>query len=216
MSKLFHDTIILYSLWYSGPLNAVLDAQAQAATTTINFLQTFAMFPNGSMKMIEFTYSATNATSGQLYDTKMYVPLITILPVPFIRVSAVATSLQLHEDSVYVHVVFDGMVMVCVCDCLQVAELTIEFNAKITSVVSETSDKTETDTGSKSTRDWWWWWSTPRSAGTFSTTTKSKSSKEATSEFSLNIVCRAVQDEMPAGLKKMLSILEEAIRHVDT
>jgi hypothetical protein len=94
--------------------------------------------------------------------------------------------------------------------------VTITFSAKISSVNVERSEGETVDSGKTTTFDLLGWTSTVRASGTFSTTTKTRSSATRTTEYSYDMVCKAQQDEMPPGMKKMLSILEEAILHVDS
>jgi hypothetical protein len=66
---------------------ATIDAQAQAAMTTLNFIRNVGFEPNGDALMVQFVYNVTNATSGEVEENIMDVPFITILPIPFLEVS---------------------------------------------------------------------------------------------------------------------------------
>lgn len=71
----------------SGPMNAVIIAQAQAAMATVNFIKTIGFDDNNQSVNVQFSYSAINATTGQLTENTLSVPLLSIVPIPYIRVS---------------------------------------------------------------------------------------------------------------------------------
>jgi hypothetical protein len=166
---------------FAGPLTAVIDAQAKAAVSTANFVNTmgFTEADTDGVKeavMIEFTYTTTNATTGEVQTSVMGVPLLTILPVPYLRIKT----------------------------CL------IEFNAKISGFSkSETMVQSSLST-TMSAKAGVWFASTSMST-TFSSTVERKNSESESREYSMKVRVEAVQDEMPGGLSKMLSVLEEAI-----
>ena len=71
-----------------GPLNAAINAQAQAAVTTVNFIRDIGLQDNGSGKLeainIQFTYQ-----DGSGAFRRLTVPLLTVIPIPFIVINAV-------------------------------------------------------------------------------------------------------------------------------
>lgn len=111
---------------------------------------------------------------------KIDVPILTMMPIPFIRVD--------YTD--------------------------IEFNVKINSVANtSSSENTNTDVKSDSQfgyKGWGFNASTTLNAS-FSNQKASSSSEEVKKDYSLNIKVHAVQDDMPAGMAKILDILEENI-----
>jgi len=112
-----------------------------------------------------------------VYETQeLKVPILTILPIPYIRIEMV----------------------------------TIDFNAKINSVEYR---KTNTDlkvNASIEAKAGWLWGSAKLKVSTsFQRTTQEGNSVNRT--YSLAIHVKAVQDEMPAGMERMLGILEGAI-----
>ena len=102
-----------------GPLIAVVKAQAQSAQTSVDFIKSVgfnapdATEDPGKPTMVTFTYDkpveSKNAETGVVTVTptpySLTVPILTMLPIPYIRVE----------------------------------EVTIDFNAKINSVVESTS-----------------------------------------------------------------------------
>jgi Protein of unknown function (DUF2589) len=187
----------------SGPLLAVIDAQAKAAATTVKFIQAMGFDADGHARTVDFGYSTTNATTGVVQEKKLRVPLLTIVPIPFIRVSAVVAVL-----------------LRCLCHrChhrssrrvleLQVAELNIEYNAKVTGMTSHTDESDTTSTSSKTS--YRGWWSRTRTTTSVVHKTHSKNTNKEEREFTLKVQVKAVQEDAPAGLQKVLSVLEEAI-----
>lgn len=192
-----------------GPLVAVINAQAQAAMSTVNFIKEVG-FKKPSVEQeaggdtstedpiyISFKYPkelspyvpavpgnpdatppipATPAVPAVYETQELTVPILTILPIPYIRIDSV----------------------------------TIDFNAKINSVEYR---KTNTDlkvNASLEAKAGWLWGSAKLKVSTsFQRTTQEGNSVNRT--YSLAIHVKAVQDEMPPGMEKMLGILENAI-----
>ncbi|MBN1236350.1 MAG: DUF2589 domain-containing protein [Methanotrichaceae archaeon] len=192
-----------------GPLVAVINAQAQAAMSTVNFIKEVGFKkPSAEQEAggdtsteepiyVSFKYPkelspyvpavpanpdatppipATPAVPAVYETQELKVPILTILPIPFIRIDLV----------------------------------TIDFNAKINSVEYR---KTNTDlkvNASLEAKAGWLWGSAKLKVSTsFQRTTQQGNSVNRT--YSLAIHVKAVQDEMPAGMERMLGILEGAI-----
>lgn len=122
----------------------------------------------------------TKASAAKFQDMTLQVPLLTIVPVPFIRV----------------------------------ASTDIELNVKINSIYnsSESSD-TKADSGmtaSASARGLFCRGNVSINASV-SHQKKKSTAEEVKKEYSLNIKIHAVQDDVPAGMGRILDILEESI-----
>jgi hypothetical protein len=179
-----------------SPLKAVIEAQALAAQTTIEFIQKVGfkaptadpgdmMFADttkdadaGEVRNITLSYSKKDE-NDQPKNFSLTVPILTITPIPYIRV----------------------------------AEVTIDFQAKLTdSIERNTSTSFNLDTSVKAGYSAFW---SPvkvdmRVSATFNTKTSEQASQRR--EYSMQIHVRAVQDEMPAGLSKILDLLEKGIK----
>ena len=117
------------------------------------------------------------ATPAQVQEMKLEVPLLTMVPIPFIRIEST----------------------------------TIDFNAKINSV-----EFTKTDTSLKVDASLKLGYAKPFVASvklnvstSYQRTTQQGTNVERT--YSMAVHIRAVQDEMPAGMERILGILEDAI-----
>lgn len=175
-----------------GPLNAVIKAQAQSAQTSVDFIKSVgfnapdAQTDPGKPTMVTFTYDkpveSTDANGVITVTPTPYsltVPILTMLPIPYIRVE----------------------------------EVTIDFNAKINSVAESTTTSSSELNASLAVKGGWG----PVSAELkCSYSNKKSTSATAKTErtYSLAIHVRAVQDELPAGLEKLLGILENSIQDV--
>ncbi len=174
-----------------GPLNAVIKAQAQAAQTSVDFIKSVGFNgPDvenpGKPTMVTFEYDkviekpdAEGKPVPTVTPMKLTVPILTMLPIPFIRVE----------------------------------EVTIDFNAKINSVVeAKTASSSELNTSLAVKAGWG-----PVSAElkcSYSSKKSSSSTDKTERTYSLVIHVRAVQDELPAGMEKLLGILENSIKEV--
>jgi hypothetical protein len=92
----------------------------------------------------------------------------------------------------------------------QVSELTLSFNAKLTSMITDNRERT-TDSTEPYDRFTGYWWSVNRMTGAVTSRSKTTNNSETAQEYSMTVVVRAVQDDAPAGLMKVLSIMEDAI-----
>ncbi|MFT5701269.1 MAG: hypothetical protein ACI8ZB_004160 [Desulforhopalus sp.] len=192
-----------------GPLVAVINAQAQAAMSTVNFIKEVGFKKPSALEdaggdtsteepiYVSFKYPkelspyvpavvanptatppvAASPAVPAVYETQeLKVPILTILPIPFIRIDLA----------------------------------TVDFNAKINSVEYR---KTNTDlkvAASLEAKAGWLWGSAKLKVSTsFQRTTQQGNSVNRT--YSMAVHVKAVQDEMPAGMEKMLGILEGAI-----
>jgi hypothetical protein len=169
-----------------GPLNAVIKAQAQSAITSVDFIKTVGFDKDGKVEQVEFLYTksvpakdAQGNPTGQFVDAKqkLSVPLLTMLPIPFIRVE----------------------------------ETTIDFNAKINSVQESTTASSHDLNASLGVKAGWG----PVSAElkvSYSYKKSTSATEKTERTYSMAIHVRAVQDELPAGTERLLSILENSIK----
>jgi hypothetical protein len=121
--------------------------------------------------------TAAPAIPAQIQEMKLEVPILTMLPIPFIRIE----------------------------------ETTIDFHAKITSVEYQSVDTSMKLDVALEAKQRWPGGSAKLNVG-FSYQKKTSQGSTVDRTYSLDIHVRAVQDEMPAGMEKILGILEDAIR----
>lgn len=170
-----------------GPLQAVVKAQALAASSTVDFIQQVGLNPaptgGGAQtaRTVDFSFQrrvpAREDDNGptDVLTTEtvaLTVPLLTIVPVPFIRVK----------------------------------EATVDFEAQVSSSTLNTTDSTFGISAEASGGFWGVKFSVKASY-----TRNTKTSDQVNRSSTLKVHVYAVQDEIPAGLDRVLTILQTAI-----
>lgn len=193
---------IPFSALIGGPMRAAIEAQALAAQSTIEFIQKVGFKTSaGGVEPTDMLFEDTSADAdaGELrnvtftYEKKDETDTVEEfrLTVPLLAIAPVPY--------------------------LRIDEMTIDFSAKLSDAIerkTEASFQLNTSVSGKYSAFW-----SPiklefRASATYNTkTTTAAASKR---EYRLDIHVRAVQDEMPAGLSKVLDILEDAIQDVKT
>ena len=75
----------LICISFADPLVAMIKAQAASGQKTLEFIKTVGFDDNNNAKMFQFTYRSTNE-SGVLDSTSFQIPVLSIIPIPYIRV----------------------------------------------------------------------------------------------------------------------------------
>lgn len=176
-----------------SPLSACVEAQAQAACATANFIQSVGLCKKntdtkkeGSSEQEEKFEAVTVEFSFMRGGNEVIVkvPLLTIVPIPYFAISTVD----------------------------------INFKATITGIDTTHYEQTASDTfdaseGSNKRRGFIF----NRNKTTLKTSVSSKKDSKATQDSSfsiestIDVSVHAVQDSMPAGMAKMLEILNSAV-----
>lgn len=191
-----------------SPLIAAIRAQALAAQATVDFIKNVGFLPPapptgsgttpdpsdfGDTRYVVFKYSRLKSGAGSgsgstlngSNDTdniELQVPILTIVPIPYIRLD----------------------------------EVTINFTANITEQHESTSSSSSSVATNTSLDIGYGNFFTPVRVGfNAKVSTRNNSNQTSSSrnrvEYTMDIHVRAVQDEIPAGLGRVLGILEEAI-----
>lgn len=123
------------------------------------------------------TVQHKDAVVAQIQEMKLEIPILTMLPIPFIRIQ----------------------------------EATIDFHAKLNSVEFS---KTDTDLGIKAdlTVKQGWPGGSAKLNVSFSYQRKTSDGVTVDRTYSMDVHIKAVQEELPAGLDRVLGILEKAMR----
>ena len=192
-----------------GPLVAVINAQAQAAMSTVNFIKEVGFQPPDEIEdaggdtstkdpiYVTFTYpkeispyvpaveadptavppiEAADAIPAVYEDQNLKVPILTMLPIPFIRID----------------------------------ETTVDFNAKINSIEYRKTVTGLRVNASTEAKAGWLFGSAKLKVSTAYQRNTTQGNR-VTRNYSLAVHVKAVQDEMPAGMERILGILEDAI-----
>ena len=181
-----------------SPLKAAIESQALAAKSTIDFIKEVGFIPPtsdtditldptndadmGTVRNVTFKYEKNDEEGGET-SFELTVPILTITPIPYIRID----------------------------------EMTIDFEAKLTDSVVDTRTN-DTAVSASLSGSYGAFWSPVKVNFRVSATHKTSSSRTASQkrEYKMEIHVRAVQDEMPPGLSKILDILDDAIQNNKT
>ncbi len=181
-----------FSVYIGGPLQAAVDAQHAASMSQVNFIKEVGFVPNANpalpseLRYVTFKYKKD--VPNPTYD-----PTATTGP----------NSLPYNKVAVEIEVPFLTMLTI---PALRIDEVNIDFNAKLTSV--ETTNVSSEFAGSASISGRFWKVSFKASAS-YKRTSSSTSTTERT--YNLGVRVRAVNDEIPAGLERILNMMEESI-----
>ncbi len=190
-----------------GPLVAVINAQAQAAMTTVNFI-----------KEVGFKKPKTEGVAGEDSSTEepIYVTFKYMKETVPYQPAVPADPSGTPAGSDYVPAVYEPqeltvpILTMLPIPFIRIDLTTIDFNAKINSVeYRKTDTRLKVDASLEAKAGWLW-----GSAKLKVSTSYQRSSQQGNTvnrTYSLVIHVKAVQDEMPAGMEKILSILEGAI-----
>jgi hypothetical protein len=187
---------IPFSTLIGGPLKASVEAQAMAAMTTVEFIQ-----------RVGFSSSDGDAIFNDDGEEKPESDFGTLRMTTFRYMRKDAQG-QLSEAELKV-----PLLTIVPIPHLNVDEVTINFRANLTDSVQSThtaSLSTSHTYGAK----WKAWWSPVRAEfrGSVSTQRNSETKSKYQAEYGMDIQVRASQDDMPAGMARMLKIMEDAIQ----
>jgi hypothetical protein len=170
-----------------GPLKAAVDAQAAAAVACTDFIQKIG-FDQGAgagatttVKNVTFTFQSTPSGGGPPETLSISVPILTIMPLPFIRIETLSVNFKASIAAVDERSESEKKAL----DIDGKLEGSVGFplwKAGVSGSISSKKDSTATNTSKYSV------------------------------EYTMDISVHAVQDDMPAGLSKLLAIMTERIR----
>ncbi len=197
-----------FDIIIGAPLRAAIQAQELAAKTTVEFINSVGfkeevdeseedefsieaevrdIEKERELRNLTFTYSRADESGEDKCTLK--VPLLTVVPIPYLRIEEMTI------------------------------DYSISINEQETSIQKQKAQLEKTSTASRSGysryRSWWryrrYGWHGYR--GTYSRKHESSSARRTRFESTttMNVNVRAVQDDLPAGLTKVLSILEDLI-----
>ncbi len=176
-----------------GPLIAVVHAQAQAAMATVNFIKQVGFKPpqgGANDPMAQSTGEPATVT----FTYKKMVPK--------------ADSSGEEEKTAQLAVPFLAMLPI---PYLRVQETNVDFLAKINSVQFRQVDTNLAVTGELEAKAGWLWGSARLKVST-SFQRQTKEGSTVTRDYSMGVKVKAVQEEMPGGLDRLLTIMESLIK----
>lgn len=182
-----------------SPLKAAVEAQALAAQSTIEFIHKVGFKQPAGLGAADtdlvFADVTDNADAGELRSVTF-------------KYTKKDENDELKDFSLTV-----PFLAITPIPFIRIEEMTIDFNAKLTDSVERKTESSfnldSTISGSYSA-----FWSPIKVEARVSATYNQKSgtTEKQQREYSMQIHVRAVQDELPAGLSRMLDMLEQAIQ----
>ena len=179
-----------------APMKAAIEAQALAAQSTVEFIQKVG-FKATDFEPADMLFDdpAADADAGSLRNV---------------------TFKYIKKDENEADAEFEltvPLLAIVPIPYLRIDEMTIDFSAKLTDSIerntSSSFNLSSTVSGKFSS-----FWSPVKMSFRTTATYNTKSATKVTQkrEYRMDIHVRAVQDEMPSGLSKVLDILEDAIK----
>lgn len=186
-----------FSVYIGGPLQAAVQAQNAASMAQVSFIQAVGF---------ETTGTAPNTTTSLRYVDFEFTK--SVANPDFDPAQPVGSNNQKFiENNVTIKVPFLTMLTM---PAIRIEELTIDFNAKLTStetsnVSSEFAASAELGINYKIVNF--------KASASYKRTSTSGISVEKT--YNLGVHVRAINDEIPAGLDRILTMLEDSIASIN-
>lgn len=175
-----------FEVYIGGPLQAAINAQQSASIAQAEFIKTIGMDEEKKLRYVDFTH-------------KKRIPNPEYDP----TTDEDEANPKYLEQEVLITVPFLSILSV---PALRIDEVVIDFNAKLTSVETRQSSAESNfalEVGGKV------WGVRFKASAAYKRTTSSSSTIEKT--YNLGVHVRAVNDELPAGLARVLDMMEDSI-----
>ncbi len=191
----------------SEPLTAVIKAQALAAQTTLQFIQSFGLddtsggtgTPTYTAKTVDFTYThqvPDPANPGETVPvtSTLTVPLLAIIPIPYIRASDLNVSFEFKIRDVQSTDSTTKLTGTTSYDFTQ--DTKGSFGGGVLGILGGPSGSADEKSHFNLTV-----------SATYQSTNRASTDRSATFKMTMN----AVQDQIPEGLARVLTMLNDAI-----
>lgn len=203
-----------FSVYIGGPLQAAVQAQHAASMSQVSFIQAVGFEEDQAstttpkaqkLRYVDFAYAKSVANEHYLKEKA------TLIAEGFTDAQATAIVAnkdnKFIEDKVTIKVPFLTMLTI---PALRIEEITIDFNAKLTStetsnVSSEFAASAELGINYKIVNF--------KATASYKRTSTRGTSVEKT--YNMGVHVTAVNDEIPAGLDRILTMLEDSIASIN-
>jgi Protein of unknown function (DUF2589) len=174
---------IPFSSLIGGPLNATVQAQSQAAMTCIEFIERVGFTVPDPSKPNDKAVKEVTFKYSKLDDSG--VPKTFNLSVPILAIVPIPY--------------------------LRIDEVLIDFQAKLNDAVSNSDKSAFTgEFTAEASGGWGWGKASFRASASYKNEKSTTSS--TTQDYCMSVKVRAVQAEVPGGMKRILDMLEAAVR----
>ena len=186
-----------------GPLVAVINAQAQSAVATVNFIKEVGF----KKPTAEEAAGGDTTTEEPIYVTFKYPKEVT----PYVPADTTTSPPTPAQSAVYeTHELSVPILTMLPIPYVRMDLTTIDFNAKINSVeYRKTDTRLKIDSSLEAKAGWLWGSAKLKVSSSYQRTSQQGTSVNRT--YSMAVHIRAVQDDMPEGMERLLGILEGAI-----
>lgn len=177
---------IPFSSLIGGPLQAAIQAQSQAATTTWEFINNVGLTgPEGDRKAISVVFQYQKG--GQMVN--LIVPLLAIVPIPYISIDTMTIDFMAN---------------------ISASSSSVVENTESTATSGEATAKARVGWGPFSAE------ATFKANYSSKKDSKATQESKYSVEYTMNIHVGASQSAMPAGLASVLNILNSSINEAPT
>ena len=186
---------IPFGVLIGSPMKAAIEAQALAAKTTVEFIEKVGFIPADKDQDLLFIDEAKDADGGKVRNVTFAYK-------------------KVDENGVGKDVSLTVPILSIVpIPYLRLDEMTIDFTAKLEDQVANTT-KTDfkLDSSVKGTYKAWWSPISLEMRTSMSYANSRQTASRYTREYTMKIHVRAVQDDIPAGLERVLDLLEQTIK----
>lgn len=186
---------IPFGVLIGSPMKAAIEAQALAAKTTVEFIEKVGFIPPDKDQDLLFIDETKDADGGKVRNVTFAYKKVDE--------NGVAKDVSLTVP----------ILSIVPIPYLRLDEMTIDFTAKLEDQVANTT-KTDfkLDSSVKGTYKSWWSPISLEMRTSMSYQNSRQTASRYTREYTMKIHVRAVQDDIPAGLERVLDLLEQTIK----
>ena len=185
-----------FNVYIGGPLQAAIQAQTDASAATVDFIQQVGFSDDGAkLRYVDFNYSkqTVNPHFGKTAEE------LEAEGLP----AGTDVANQFISSDVTIKVPFLTMLTI---PSIRIDEVNIDFNARLTS--TETRN-TSSDFAAKAQLGIKFAWINFKASASYRKTSSQGVKVEKT--YNLGVKVRALNDELPEGLSRILNMLEDSI-----
>jgi hypothetical protein len=175
-----------FSSLIGGPLDACIEAQAKAAKTTWEFIRQVGMNEDAKGQRSAINVTFAYQKDGQMMN--LVVPLLTIVPIPYIAITDVSIAFKAKISAE----------ASSVTETATSTSMNAEMGASAGGSYGPFSAKVEFKGGFSSKKD-----------------SKATQDSKYSVEYTMDVAVKAGQESMPAGLAQVLNILQSSISTAD-
>ncbi len=170
-----------------GPLKACIDAQTEAALSTWNYINSVGITTNEAGDAEAVYVKFAYRSNGKRCE--LSIPLLTLVPIPYLAIKDISIGFKANISASS-----SASDTIKKSTSMEVGmKASAGFNVGLVHVTAEMSASVSSKKDSTSTRD-----------------------SKYSVEYTMDVAVKAGQDDMPAGMSKVLEILNNSIETIDS